>query len=156
MGIFDFVKSVGEKLVGAAQAHAADAQGSDTPNAEALKQALDKFDLGTQNLQVAIDGDVVTLTGKVADQATLEKAVMALGNAHGVARVNSDAVAVDEPGSTATRFYTVKAGDTLWKVAEEVYGAGNGNRYTEIFEANRPMLSNPDKIYPGQALRIPE
>jgi nucleoid-associated protein YgaU len=51
-------------------------------------------------------------------------------------------------------FYTVKSGDTLSKIASEHYGSAS--KYPTIFEANRPMLSDPDKIYPGQVLRIPE
>ncbi|MBM3576382.1 MAG: LysM peptidoglycan-binding domain-containing protein [Alphaproteobacteria bacterium] len=62
-----------------------------------------------------------------------------------------------EAGSaTAETFYVVKAGDTLWKIAEAHYGAGKGAKYMEIFEANRPMLTDPDKIQPGQRLRIPQ
>lgn len=53
----------------------------------------------------------------------------------------------------AETYYVVKEGDTLWKIAEAHYGAGA--RYMEIFEANRPMLSDPDMIHPGQRLRIP-
>jgi nucleoid-associated protein YgaU len=53
------------------------------------------------------------------------------------------------------RFYPVQRGDTLWKIAESHYGRGKGGRYKEIFEANRPLLRDPDKIYPGQKLRIP-
>ncbi len=58
--------------------------------------------------------------------------------------------------STAVEtFYVVKEGDTLWKIAEAHYGAGKGAKYMEIFEANRPLLSDPDMIQPGQRLRIP-
>ena len=49
--------------------------------------------------------------------------------------------------------YTVQAGDTLSKIAKEYYG--DANKYPAIFEANKPMLSHPDKIYPGQNLIIP-
>ena len=60
-----------------------------------------------------------------------------------------------EGAAAAETFYVVKAGDSLWKIAEAHYGAGKGARYMEIFEANRPLLTDPDKIYPGQRLRIP-
>jgi nucleoid-associated protein YgaU len=48
---------------------------------------------------------------------------------------------------------TVRSGDTLSKIAKDAYG--DANAYMQIFEANKPMLSNPDRIYPGQVLRIP-
>ena len=57
------------------------------------------------------------------------------------------------PPAPATTTYTVKAGDTLSKIAK--VHLGDANAYMKIFEANKPMLSNPDKIYPGQKLRIP-
>jgi nucleoid-associated protein YgaU len=50
-------------------------------------------------------------------------------------------------------FYTVKSGDTLSAIAKRYYG--DANRYSAIFEANKPMLTDPDKIYPGQTRRIP-
>ena len=52
-----------------------------------------------------------------------------------------------------SKTYTVKPGDTLSKIAKEFYG--EANKYNQIFEANKPMLKDPDKIYPGQVLRIP-
>ena len=55
--------------------------------------------------------------------------------------------------STATRIYVVVSGDSLSKIAKQFYG--NAGKYTVIFEANKPMLKDPDKIYPGQVLRIP-
>jgi nucleoid-associated protein YgaU len=59
-------------------------------------------------------------------------------------------VAKAEPEAT---FYTVKRGDTLSGIAKAHYG--NAGKYMVIFEANKPMLEDPDKIYPGQVLRIP-
>ena len=52
------------------------------------------------------------------------------------------------------RTYTVLSGDTLWKIAERMYG--NGSQYTKIFEANTDLLESPDRIFPGQELKIPE
>ena len=56
-------------------------------------------------------------------------------------------------GGTGEQTYTVQAGDNLSKIAKQFYG--NPNKYPVIFEANKPMLKDPDKIYPGQKLRIP-
>jgi nucleoid-associated protein YgaU len=71
----------------------------------------------------------------------------------GVGKVE-EAIEVNKAEASAT-FYTVKKGDTLWKIAEAHYGKGQGARHQAIFEANRPMLKHPDKIFPGQVLRIP-
>ena len=89
--------------------------------------------------------------GTAATQETREKVVLALGNVEGIAKVN-DAMQVAS-ASAASRFYTVQKGDTLSKIAKEQYG--DANKYPQIFEANKPMLTHPDKIYPGQKLRIP-
>jgi nucleoid-associated protein YgaU len=55
--------------------------------------------------------------------------------------------------SAYTQWYEVKKGDTLWKIAKEMYG--DGSLYPEIFKANQDTLSDPDKIQVGQKLRIP-
>ena len=65
-------------------------------------------------------------------------------------------IAVATPPSTGSGFYTVKSGDSLWKMPEAAYGHGHGAKYQEIFDANRPLLKDPDKIFPGQVLRIPQ
>ena len=91
------------------------------------------------------------VTGRAPTQAEKEKIILAVGNVAGVAKVE-EALETPEPAAEPV-FHTVVKGDTLWKIAEKTLG--KGARYTEIFEANRPMLSDPDKIYPGQVLRIP-
>ena len=58
-----------------------------------------------------------------------------------------------QEAAPAEQSYTVADGDTLWAIAERHYG--DGSQYTRIFEANRDQLSDPDKIKPGQVLRIP-
>jgi nucleoid-associated protein YgaU len=150
MGLFDFVKSVGKKI----------GIGDDEPSADALKKELDSHKLGTENVQVVVEGDKAVLKGNVTNQEILEKAIIAVGNSLGISKVETEELKVDEvtTGSVAKepKFYTVKKGDNLWKIAESQYGKGKGAKNTLIFEANKPMLTHPDKIYPGQVLRIPE
>ena len=143
MGLFSFIKEVGDKLFGPGEARAED-----------LKKDLDSLGLDTKDIQVELEGDQVVLKGTAKDQETLEKAILSVGNKAGIAGVKTDDVKVASE-EDASVFYTVKKGDTLWKIAETNYGKGNGSKYNVIFEANTPMLKHPDKIYPGQVLRIP-
>lgn len=143
MGFFDFLGDVGEKLFGGKEA-----------KADELKKHLDAQGLDTQGIEVQVDGDQVVLKGNVKDQETLEKAVLAVGNNQGISGVKTDDLVIEVP-SDASVFYEVKKGDTLSKIAEAHYGKGNAGKYTIIFEANKPMLKDPNKIYPGQKLRIP-
>ena len=167
MGFFDYVKSAGKKL---------GLGDDDDKNADLLKKELDSHGLGTDAVTVEVKGDTAIIKGAVADQAAYEKAVIAIGNTLGITKVEATEfkVAVPESGlkldkgadinaiiAAATppaepRLHTVEKGDTLWKIAEAVYGKGKGPKYEVIFEANKPMLSHPDKIYPGQVLRIPD
>jgi len=143
MGLFDFIKDAGKALgIGG---------DDEPPSAEDLKKELDSHNLGTDNVTVEVVGDKAIIKGQVDDQSVFEKAVIAVGNTLGISKVET---AVDVPDAKDPVFHTVKKGDTLWAVAKEQYG--NGSKYNAIFEANKPMLSHPDKIYPGQVLRIPE
>ena len=167
MGLFSFIKNAGKKLgIGGED---------EAPEAEAVKKELDSFDLGTQNVQVSVDGDKCVLKGVVADQTAFEKAVVAVGNTLGISKVEAadlkvvasdsglklgqadmtELVKASAPAKEPV-LYTVKKGDNLWKIAETHYGKCKGAKHTVIFDANRPMLSHPDKIYPGQVLRIPD
>ncbi len=140
MGLFEFVKDAGEKL-------AADAAGL----AGSIMGAMKGHDLPVDDLEVEQDGDKVVLRGKAPDQATLEKAILAAGNVSGVAAVETQ---VDVASAAeASAMYIVKSGDTLSGIAKAHYG--DAMKYPAIFEANRPMLSDPNKIYPGQVLRLP-
>lgn len=157
MGLLSFVKEAGEKLFGHSEAQAAPAPGNlDAANAAAAKAIVDyihAMKLDADGLAVAFDGttSTVTVTGQAADQQTREKIVLCCGNVSGVVQVNDNlTVATPADGS---KYYTVVSGDTLSKISKEFYG--NPNKYQGIFDANRPMLSSPDKIYPGQMLRIP-
>lgn len=154
MGIFKFVKGAGEKLFNLSPAKQA---------ADVLTDQLRKFKLGNDGVKVERDGDTVKVTGEVASQEEREKILLALGNVEGVETVEETiaiATAPEAEGATPAAsgdaepvFYTVKKGDTLSAISKEVYG--KANLYNKIFEANRPLLSHPDKIYPGQVLRIP-
>ena len=83
-------------------------------------------------------------------KAAKEKAIIAIGNTQGISKVEAE---VKVPDAKEPVFYTVKKGDNLWKISEHFYKTGT--KHAVIFEANKPMLSHPDKIYPGQVLRIP-
>lgn len=104
-----------------------------------------------KDLKVKVDGETVKLEGEVPDQETREKLILAAGNIAGVSAVE-DAMLAKATGEAAV-FHEVKKGDTLSKIAQTYLG--KASRYSEIFEANKPMLDHPDKIYPGQVLRIP-
>lgn len=154
MGFFDFIKSAGKKLgIG---------DEDEAPDAEAVKKELASHDLGTEKVEVAVVDDKVVLKGTVKDQSAFEKAVIAVGNTLGISKVEADDLKIAETPQAAPVapkapvFYTVKKGDNLWKIAEAQYGKGKGAKHTVIFEANKPMLTHPDKIYPGQVLRIPD
>lgn len=117
-------------------------------------EAMLTHELGddAKDVLVAVDGDKVTLTGKVDSQELAEKATLCAGNRVGISTVDCQ-IEVENPQPEA-RFYTVKSGDTLGKIAKEFYQ--NAGKYPVIFEANQPLLTDPNKIYPGQVLRIPE
>ena len=143
MGFFDFVKSAG-RAIGIGK--------EDTPpSGDELKADLETHKLGTEDVKVEVKGDTAVITGNVADQSILEKTIVAVGNTLGIARVESK---VEVPNPKEPVFHTVVKGDTLWAISAKYLG--NGAKYKAIFEANRPMLTHPDKIYPGQVLRIPQ
>ena len=154
MGLLSFFKGVGEKIFsGDAPAAAAAAPAAVEPvRAQALLDHVKKLGLAYNTLTVKTNGDTVTLTGSVKSQEDAEKIALAVGNVEGVSAVDNQ-LEVQEP-TPQGRFYTVKSGDTLSKIAKEFYG--DPMKYGIIFEANKPMLSNPDKIYPDQVLRIPQ
>jgi nucleoid-associated protein YgaU len=166
MGLLSFVRDAGEKLFGRKDVEQAQASasGGDAAAVDKLAElntkaaasitayvAAQGFD--TSALAIAFDGanSAVSVSGTVADQATREKILLCCGNVDGVEHVN-DGLQVLNPEPEA-RFHTVVRGDTLSAIAKTYYG--NANAYMKIFEANKPMLGNPDKIYPGQTLRIP-
>ncbi|WP_299054836.1 peptidoglycan-binding protein LysM [uncultured Polaribacter sp.] len=152
MGIFSFIKNAGASVFGIGKT-------TEEENAEKsgqLRDAIASHQLEVADLSIEVDDDAVKIWGEATDLATKEKVVLVAGNTNGVASVEDNMsvkeVAVVEEALMA-QFHTVAKGDTLGKIAKEYYG--NAMKYPVIFEANKPMLSHPDKIYPGQVLRIP-
>jgi len=167
VALIDFIRDAGEKLFHTGPAsstqHASTAEAgrpsSDTAKAadaaagDAILAYIKSQKLDATALTVTYDSGTGTATvyGVAPDQATREKIILCAGNVASVSHVD-DRMSVEQSGPAA-KFYTVKSGDTLSKISKESYG--DANQYTKIFEANRPMLKSPDKIYPGQTLRIP-
>jgi len=179
MGMFDFVKDAGAKLFGKEPEDNAETY-------KPLRKHLEEHGIDPSGIQFKVHGiGEVTISGNVPDQDTREKVVLIVGNVDGVSRVHDNlrvgpAVAAGTPlpgargdanaptgaathgagdGSPPTpawssRTYTVKSGDTLSAISKAMYG--DASKYPRIFEANKPMLKDPDKIYPGQVLRIPQ
>jgi nucleoid-associated protein YgaU len=143
MGLIDFVMSAGEKLFG----------GGPTPEEKAatLRETIMKHRLEIDNLKVEVKDDVAIISGTTPSQMMREKVILAVGNTEGIARVD-DRINVVKPEPEA-QYYTVVKGDTLSKISKQYYG--DPMKYPAIFEANKPMLTDPDLIYPGQVLRIP-
>ena len=146
MGLFDFFRRDAGKKVGT----------DDAPKPEDLKQEVARLGFEVKDLDIQVAGDTVTVRGTAATQEQREKILLALGNVHGIAKVDDQLSVAETPAAPQeqAQFYTVKPGDTLSKIAKEFYQ--NANKYQTIFEANWPMLKDPDEIYPGQVLRIPK
>jgi nucleoid-associated protein YgaU len=179
MGLFDFFKDAGDDISAPVEVSQ---ERMDELRQENITRKMAQLGAEAGQVAVAVQGDTATLTGRAPNQEAMEKLVLCAGNQHGIAQVDCQ-IQVDEPPPPApgagaaepepvavaakaageaaeqtgapaeSTFYTVKSGDTLGKIAAEHYGAAN--KYMVIFEANKPMLADPDKIYPGQTLRIP-
>jgi len=154
MGLIQFIKDAGSKLLGQDDAKQVEAEAkadgaNDALRSLSLVRHVKALRLPVENLQVTVDGDTCCVKGEVTDQATKEKIALAVGNTAGIGTVD-DQLEVTGPKAV---FYTVVSGDSLSKIAKEHYG--DASKYHGIFEANKPMLEHPDKIYPGQVLRIP-
>jgi nucleoid-associated protein YgaU len=168
MGIVSFFKEAGQKLFGHKEAEAAAQAATAAPDdsarqariaeansaaASAITNYVGAQGLSADGLAVEFDAasSTVSVSGVAADQATKEKILLCCGNVNGVGQV-SDLMTVSAPADES-QYHTVVRGDTLSAIAKKFYG--NANDYPKIFEANKPMLGHPDKIYPGQLLRIP-
>ncbi len=144
--LFDFAKDMGKKLF--------------TSDAEAglnILKHIEANNPGVKPLNVTFDDGTVTLSGLAKTTESKEKAILMAGNVEGVEKVIADDLEVTEPPAPKApevQYYTIQKGDTLYAVAKEFYG--NGMKYPEIFEANREVIEDPNKIFPGQKIRIPK
>lgn len=153
MGLFSFLKKAGSGALKEKEeaAKKAAAEAERVYKSNLLGDIVKSLGLDVKDLSVQLNDDVVTVTGTTSSQSDKEKIVLALGNVDGVSAVD-DRLSVDVPEPEAV-FYEVKSGDSLSKIAKAHYG--DAMKYMEIFEANKPMLKDPNQIYPGQTLRIP-
>jgi LysM repeat protein len=141
MGLWSFVKETGSSWFGG------QAKADTPPDGAVIKAEMEKIGLNMKGVELKVEGDKIVVEGTAVSPEEKEKIIVAAGNVHGVAQVEASA---DGPEPV---FHVVKKGDTLSAIAQKTLG--KASRYPEIFEANRPMLTHPDKIYPGQTLRIP-
>ncbi len=151
MGLFSFLKKAGSNIFGKDTETAEEAAQKLEARKSVLLDEVNKLNFDVEDLSLELDDDTVTVYGKVDSQEEKEKVILALGNVTGIATVD-DRINVVHPKPEST-FYEVKSGDSLSKIAKAHYG--DAMKYPLIFEANKPMLKDPDKIYPGQVLRIP-
>ena len=166
MGLFSFIKNAGAKVFGigktteeeAAEARAKAKRAADATElrleeaaARNLEETIIDLQLQVEGLNIFVDDDMARISGMAYDQATREKVILVVGNTAGISSVD-DNMTVEHVEPPA-QFHAVVSGDTLGKIAKHYYG--NAMKYPEIFEANKPMLTDPDKIYVGQVLRIP-
>lgn len=151
MGLISFIKTAGEKIFGKSE------EKKEQEKAALITTHIARFGIDTSNIQVTVDNDKVTLSGSIDTMENKNKVIVAAGNIEGVSAVEDSLIVKNPPVITPPtpekQFYTVKKGDYLSKIAKEVYG--NANKYNIIFEANKPMLKDPNLIYPGQVLVIP-
>ncbi len=143
MGLFSFLKNIGKKV------------GLGREAEDIQKDIVEALGGSVENLQVSFQDGTVTLRGTVDAQATREKAVLLAGNVESVESVDDQLVVRQpEPQAKQPVFYAVQKGDSLWKIAQKHYG--DGNKWQALFEANREVIRDPDLIYPGQQVRVPD
>lgn len=145
MGLLDFAKDVGRQLFD-----------TDAEAADNIKQHLDIKLSGIKNLEVSFDDGVATLCGDCMNEATRNSAILIAGDIKGVEKIVADDLVFPEPEEEEkekVEFYEIVSGDTLGAIAKRYYG--NASKYTRIHEANKELIPDPNKIYPGQKIKIP-
>lgn len=149
MGLISFLRDKGRKIFGKKEEEAT--KEIVLTKAQQLKAEIERLGLNVNDLNLELCEQVV-VTGNADTTATAERVVLALGNVEGIGSVDNQLNVLSPPAPEA-RYYTVESGDSLSKISKTMYG--DPMQYEKIFEANKPMLEHPDKIYPGQKLRIP-
>ncbi len=145
MGLLDFAKDVGRQLFD-----------TDKEAADNIKQHLDIKLSGVKNLDVAFDDGVATICGDCVNEATRNSAVLLAGDVKGVEKVVADGLTFPEPKEEEkekVEYYEIVSGDTLGGIAKRFYG--KASQYTRIHAANKELIPDPNKIYPGQKIKIP-
>lgn len=145
MGLFDFAKDVGRQLFD-----------TDDEAADNIKQHIEIKMTGISDVDVQFDDGVATICGSCINEATRNTAILIAGDVKGVEKVVADGLAFPEPveeEKEKVEYYEIVSGDTLGGIAKRFYGNASG--YTRIHEANKEMIPDPNKIYPGQKIKIP-
>jgi nucleoid-associated protein YgaU len=142
MGLFDFVSDIGNKIFG-----------KDEDPSKKLTEYVEEENPGIEDLSIEVVDEVAVIKGTTDSAEAMEKAVLMAGNVKGIKEVKVDNLTSPEQ-TEEIEYYTIEKGDTLWKVASKFYG--KGNLYTQIFEANKEVIKDPNRIFPGQKIRIPK
>ncbi len=145
MGLLDFAKDVGRQLFD-----------TDDEAADKIKNHLEVKLSGIKNLDVKFDDGVATICGECPNEATRSTALLIAGDVKGVEKIIADDLTFPEPVEEAKEkieFYEIVSGDTLGGIAKKFYG--KASLYTRIHEANKELIPDPNKIYPGQKIKIP-
>ncbi|WP_439287430.1 peptidoglycan-binding protein LysM [Lonepinella sp. BR2357] len=145
MGLFDFVGNIGKKIFG-----------KDEDPSQAVTNHIAEDNPGIDNVAVTVEDGVAKISGDATSASALEKAILMAGNIVGVESVNVDAVKVanGEQLATEDEFYVIQKGDTLSAIAKKFYG--NAAKYPAIVEANKEVIKDANKIFPGQKIRVPK
>ena len=145
MGLLDFAKDVGRQLFD-----------TDGEAADSIRQHLEIKLSGIKNLDVKFDDGVATICGDCPNEATRTSAILIAGDVKGVEKVIADDLTFPEPveeDKETFEIYEIVSGDTLGGIAKQFYG--KASLYTRIHEANKELIPDPNKIYPGQKIKIP-
>ncbi len=152
MGLFSFIKDAGANIFGIGKTTKEELEDASKAKAQKLLTVVNSLGFNAQDIEIYVEDDTATIFGEAESQEVREKIILVVGNTDGIASVD-DRMTVKLKAEEA-KFHTVVKGEYLSKIAKKYYG--DAMKYPVIFEANKPMLKHPDKIYPGQVLRIPK